>query len=319
MALSLKHSKALGDLAQILYEFLPGSGHPTWTGHVSFRTVAKKVGVEDFWQAGSKLPMITALLEKTFEHRRGKFEPLVVEVVRCGLAYRQKNNKPVTTSELDAINQAVLELGFKFPALWDPAFRKSLRNSSVSQPTQEKPSEQADRDEKRREAERAKRQNELDSLKQEFLALGSLGDRQQAGLQFEKLLNRLFALHGLSPRQPFRLIGEQIDGSFELDHEVYLLEARWRKVASSPADLYVFREKIEGKSKYTRGVFISIHGVSPDAPDAITRGKQPNFFVVDGYDVMMLLEDNIELSAFLRRRQRLLAEEGRVCVPYTDL
>jgi hypothetical protein len=149
--------------------------------------------------------------------------------------------------------------------------------------------------------------------------LDGLDDRQQAGLLFEKLLNHLFALHGLSPRQPFRVVGEQIDGSFELDHEVYLLEARWRKVPSSPADLYVFREKIEGKSKYTRGVFVSINGVSPDAPDAITRGKQPNFFVIDGYDVMMLLEDDTELPAFLRRRQRLLAEEGCVCVPYVDL
>src|SRR5260221_4990206 len=57
----------------------------------------------------------------------------------------------------------------------------------------------------------------------------------------------------------------------------------------------------------------------PDAPDAITRGKQPNFFVVDGYDIMMLLEDDPELPVFLRRRHRLLAEEGRVCVSYVEL
>jgi hypothetical protein len=67
------------------------------------------------------------------------------------------------------------------------------------------------------------------------------------------------------------------------------------------------------------GVFLSINGVSRDAQDAITRGKQPNFFVIDGYDVMMLLEDNMELREFLRRRQRLLAEEGRVCVPFRNL
>lgn len=41
--------------------------------------------------------------------------------------------------------------------------------------------------------------------------------------------------------------------------------------------------------------------------------------MVDGYDVMMLLEDNMELPMFLRRRQRLLAEEGRVCVPFGEL
>lgn len=316
MPLSLKQSKAIRDIAQILYEFLPGSGNAAWKGHVSFRTVAQKVGVGDFWQSGSKLAMVTALLEKTFEHRRARFQPLVLEVIRCGLTYRQKNNNPVTTAEIDTINQRILDLGFKFPDLWDPGFRASLKTQAPPRPAQD---DAREREEQRLHAESAKRRTELEALKHEFLALGKVEDRQHAGLEFEKVLNRLFALHGLAPRQPFRLVGEQIDGSFELDHEVYLLEARWRKVASSPADLYVFREKIEGKSKYTRGVFISIHGVSPDAPDAITRGKQPNFFVVDGHDVMMLLEDNMDLPAFLRRRQRLLAEEGRVCMPYSDL
>ena len=148
--------------------------------------------------------------------------------------------------------------------------------------------------------------------------LGSLIS-SQAGLQLEKVLNRLFALHDLSPREPFRVVGEQIDGSFELDHEIYLLEAKWQQDPSPAADLYVFREKVEGKSKFTRGVFLSINGVSREAQDAITRGKQPTFFVVDGYDIMMLLEDNMELREFLRRRQRLLAEEGRVCVPFGEL
>jgi len=115
------------------------------------------------------------------------------------------------------------------------------------------------------------------------------------------------------------VIGEQIDGSFELDHEVYLLEAKWQQEPSPAADLYVFREKVEGKSKFTRGVFLSVNGVSRGASDAITRGKQPNFFVIDGYDVMMLLEDNMELPTFLRERQRLLADEGRVCVPFGEL
>jgi hypothetical protein len=144
-------------------------------------------------------------------------------------------------------------------------------------------------------------------------------NRQHAGLQLEKVLNRLFTLHDLAPRESFRVVGEQIDGSFELDHEIYLLEAKWQQDPNPAADLYVFREKIEGKSKFTRGVFLSINGVSREAQDAITRGKQPNFFVIDGYDIMMLLEDNMELLEFLRRRQRLLADEGRVCLPFGQL
>ena len=81
----------------------------------------------------------------------------------------------------------------------------------------------------------------------------------------------------------------------------------------------VFRGKIEGKSKYTRGVFATINGVSKEAAIAITQGKQPNFFIIDGYDLTMLLEDNIDLTEFLRMRQRLLAEEGQVIVPFNQL
>ena len=81
----------------------------------------------------------------------------------------------------------------------------------------------------------------------------------------------------------------------------------------------MFRGKVEGKSKYTRGVFISINGVSMNAVEAITRGKQPYFFVLDGYDLTMVLEDNIELLYLLRTRQRLLAEEGKVVLPFSEL
>ena len=67
MALPLKESRAVRELADLLYDFLPGSGHSAWKGHVSFKSVAEKVGVGDFWQPGSKLPMLTALLERTLE------------------------------------------------------------------------------------------------------------------------------------------------------------------------------------------------------------------------------------------------------------
>jgi len=159
---------------------------------------------------------------------------------------------------------------------------------------------------------------ELQAIKLEFLSLYGQSDRQAAGLSLEKVLNRLFALHALAPREPFRVRGEQIDGSFELDHEVYLFEAKWHKDARPAADLYVFREKIEGKSKFTRGAFLSINGVTADAIAAITQGKQPNFFIMDGYDLLMALGDNFSLAEFLRRRQRLLAEEGRVLVPFNE-
>ena len=130
MILSIKESQAVSDLANLLYDFLPGSGHPTWKGHVSFKTVAQKVGVGSLWQPGSKLPMIVNLLEQTLDQRRHLFERLVLEVVRAGITYRQKNASPVTPEDIDQLNGTLLQLGFKFPDLWDPELHTSLRMDS---------------------------------------------------------------------------------------------------------------------------------------------------------------------------------------------
>jgi hypothetical protein len=168
-------------------------------------------------------------------------------------------------------------------------------------------------------AQRQRITQDLDRLKQEYLKLSVDSDRSKAGFALERLLNRLFEIFQLEPRQPFRVIGEQIDGSFELDAQIYLLESKWEKHPLPEEHLLVFRGKIEGKSTFTRGVFIALNGISAPARDAITRGKAPSFFVMDGYDLMMILSEAISLTSFLRKRVRLLAEQGRVCVPFSEL
>lgn len=310
-------SPAARELAVIFCDYLPGSGSSQWQGHVSFKTVADKVGVGDFWQPGSKLPMITALIERTLESRRDRFEPLILEIIRCGLTYRQKSGRPVTAEDINSINGLILEIGFKFPDLWDNDFIASLSVNGSQRAARHVERMQAE--ERLRESRISQRSSELEKLKKEFFALHDNPDRRAAGLQLERVLTRLFEVNNLCPREPFRVVGEQIDGSFELDYEVYLLEAKWQHDPIPASDLYVFREKIEGKSKFTRGVFLSISGISPQALEAITHGKQPNFFIADGYDLMMILEANIELGEFFRRRQRLFAEAGRVCVPFSEL
>jgi hypothetical protein len=315
--LTLKESKAITDLAQFLYDFLPGSGFSKWKGHVSFKTVSSKVGLGDFWQPGSKLPMITSLLRQTLELRRHLFEPLILEIVRAGILYKEKSGYPLRPKDIDILNGLIFEVGFKFPDLWDPNFRNSL-NINSTQRAQEIV-DTAIKEEKIREALQSKKVNKFLELKDQYFGLFNESDRPKAGIAFEKVLNRLFALLGLSPREPFKIVGEQIDGSFELDYETYILEAKWHKDPIPEADLLIFRGKIEGKSAYTRGVFISVSGISEEARISIMRGKQPTFFIVDGYDLTMILSEHIGLIEFLRQRRRILAEEGLVIVPYQEL
>jgi transposase len=87
-ALTLKESNAARALAECLADFLPGSGAKAWMGHVTFASVAARVGVSEFWASvGSKTPRVAQLLEGTLQHRRERFEPLILGIVREGLRY----------------------------------------------------------------------------------------------------------------------------------------------------------------------------------------------------------------------------------------
>ncbi|MEP6670275.1 MAG: restriction endonuclease [Chthoniobacter sp.] len=302
-------------MAKLLYSFLPGSGSSSWKGHVTFASVAHQAGVGDFWLGGGKEPAIARLIETTLERRRDRFESLVLGIVREGLKYRQKQNDPIKAGEIVSLNEVIQKIGFKFPSLWASDFLDSLASSATS--TTAPVAEKQEAEEKRRRNQESARQRELDQLRAEFYALATAKDRQKAGFAFEGVLTRLFALFGLKPRLSYRVQGEQIDGSIELDSEIYLVEAKWEAAPMSEGPMLIFRGKVEGKSSFTRGIFIAANGFSPDALAAITRGKQPNFFLIDGYDLSLVIEGRVELDVILRHKHRVLAEEGTVLARHT--
>ena len=71
-------------------------------------------------------------------------------------------------------------------------------------------------------------------------------------LRVRTCLKALFDASGLGARAAFRLIGEQIDGSFQLSGETYLLEAKWTDLRMGAADLRSFNAKLEDKAAWTR-------------------------------------------------------------------
>ncbi|MCA9593746.1 MAG: hypothetical protein KC776_10565 [Myxococcales bacterium] len=315
MALSLKQSAGVQALAQAIRDFLPGSGARQWKGHVTFGTVARDLGVDDYWApSGSKVPRLVRLFEGTLQHRPQQFEKLVLRIVREGLRYRSGKGDPVTPDEIKTINGHLIDVGFKFPDLWDESFLNALASDDRSRAQQNV--EAAERDRESRASTSQQRQHTLLEMRGQLEQLFIETNRQKAGLDLEKLLNALFSTFDLAPREPFRVVGEQIDGSFELDHDVYLLEAKWESAPLAEKELLVFRGKIEGKSSFTRGVFLAMNGISADANTAIRSGKQPTFFVITGHDLMMVLQGALPLDDFMRRRRRLLAEEGAVTATF---
>lgn len=158
--------------------------------------------------------------------------------------------------------------------------------------------------------------NKVGELKRDLLAVASL-EAQARGYAFERFLCSLFKAYGLAPKEPFRLRGEQIDGSFQFGNETYLVEAKWHGSPIGAADLHVFHGKIEQKAAWTRGLFVSNSGFSEDGLAAFGRGKR--VVCMDGFDLYETLDREIPLSQVLERKVRRAAETGSPFVRVRDL
>jgi hypothetical protein len=153
-------------------------------------------------------------------------------------------------------------------------------------------------------------------LRADLLALSSL-EPNPRGFAFEKFLKSLFDTFGLKARDAFRLRGEQIDGSFILSTETYLLEAKWQNLVSGAAELHTFHGKIEQKAAWSRGLFISYTGFSEDGLHAFGRGKK--VICMDGHDIYDALHRELPINHVLDQKVRRAAETGLAFTRVRDL
>ncbi|WP_421611988.1 restriction endonuclease [Agrobacterium tumefaciens] len=153
-------------------------------------------------------------------------------------------------------------------------------------------------------------------IKLDLLQVTSLAPHAR-GYAFEGFLKDLFNAFGLAAQEPFRLRGEQIDGSFLLGSDTYLLEAKWHGQPIGVAELHTFHGKIEQKAAWTRGLFVSNSGFTDDGLVAFGRGKR--VICIDGLDLYEMLEREISLTHVLERKVRRAAETGSAFVRVRDL
>lgn len=162
-------------------------------------------------------------------------------------------------------------------------------------------------------------------LKDTFINLFSGKDKdgkeinsQRRGYLFEEFLRKLFINAGLEVTEPFKIVGEQIDGSFKYDGEHYIFEAKWHDSWSASNSLYQFAAKVEGKM-HGRGVFISINGFSPGSVQALTTGKALQTILVDGGDLVPITEGMYTLKEMLDNKIKAAQTMGRIYVDATNL
>jgi hypothetical protein len=297
--LSFREAQAVEDLTDLLYDFLPGRGN----SRTAFPIAAAQAGVGELWIPGSKRPAIVQLLTATLEQRRSHFTKLILAIVRQAMTYRRGKGNPLSRTEIDRLNSLLPGVQFKIPELLDPSFLSSFG--------QTKPDETPPQ----ATMLSAAKAEELAALLIEITKL----DPQTRGLRFEGFLSELFAGFGLAPRGAFRLVGEQIDGSFKLLGQTYLVEAKWHGPQIGFADLMTFSGKVAGKASWSRGLLVSNSGFTAEGLDAFSRGRQTNLICVDGLDLYEVLSRKVSLVDVLDEKARRAAETNRAFVPVREL
>ena len=161
-----------------------------------------------------------------------------------------------------------------------------------------------------RESTRRLHNSRLNQLHGQFLEMHQSSDEpQKRGIAFERFLNALFELWDLNPRAAYSIEHEQVDGAFTFRTDDYILEARWWAEQLQPKDLNDFRVKVDGKARNTLGLYVSISGFTEGAIAKHSHGQTP-LILIDGTDLMPILEGRIELSEVLERKRRHAAETG---------
>jgi hypothetical protein len=155
-----------------------------------------------------------------------------------------------------------------------------------------------------------------DVIQSALLSLTNLPPHER-GYRFETFLKKLFDAFGLKAERPFRLTGEQIDGSFLLDGDTYLVEAKWHNELTGAGDLHAFHGKLDQRAAWSRGLFVSYSGFTEQG--LIAFGRARKVICLDGLDLSETFRRRLPLPEVLRRKVRRAVEHGVTLARVSDL
>jgi hypothetical protein len=201
--------------------------------------------------------------------------------------------------------------------------------AQVQADAERKKETQKEKEDKRREIEEAEKRRKskawMAKEKNRDRFLGELeelrveSNPQSRGYMFEKFLESYFEAEGLDPRGSFKIVGEQIDGSFVWGGNLYLLEAKWQKEPVAGADFGAFIYKLEGKSADTRGLYVAINGYSTEALNGLRNKGTTKFVCIDGAHLFRSLQPGQNLKSLLSEVWRHVAETGEAYLPVSKM
>lgn len=121
----------------------------------------------------------------------------------------------------------------------------------------------------------------------------------------------------MDARPSYRTTNDQIDGSFLLNGNTILIEAKYRTTEISKDDLLLFSNKVKAKSPFTKGVFITLSNPSNKTLEYFyDKSSRIILFTVE--ELYLLCENKVSLIDILNGKFRYFGRNRIYISPYHE-
>ena len=152
--------------------------------------------------------------------------------------------------------------------------------------------------------------SKLSELRAKFAEAHKL-EPQKRGYALEPIFTDLMRLSGVPVEEPFRIVGEQLDGAIKYDGHYYLLELKWTANKSDPKEIGHFFYKVEGKMQ-ARGLFVSMSGFTDGAIATLPKGKDLKILLLDGTHLANVIYGMYKFQELLEHAIRQASLKGEI-------
>ena len=118
-------------------------------------------------------------------------------------------------------------------------------------------------------------------------------------------------VHQIPVEEPFRVVGEQIDGAIKYDGHYYLVELKWQKTKSNQKEIASLFLKAEGKLE-ARGIFIAMEGFTSECLESLPKGKTLKVLLLDGVHLTSVIFGNYSFSELMEHSISQASLKGEI-------
>lgn len=134
---------------------------------------------------------------------------------------------------------------------------------------------------------------------------------QARGYALEKLFVKLMEISNILVVEPFKIIGEQLDGAIKYGGHYYLLELKWTESKAAHQEISSLYMKVEGKLD-ARGIFLSMNGYSTEILQSLPKGKSLKTILFDGMDFANVIYGYYTFSQLLEYALKEASLKGNI-------